>query len=55
MANHALSSMVYLWILEKKGVMLENPQSSPVEILEVWPGDICDQMWLISPYGEKCG
>ena len=47
--------MVYFWILVKQGVMLENPQSSPVDILEVQSGDICDQMWLISPHGEYCG
>ena len=35
--------------------MLENPQSSAVDILEVRFGDICDQMQLISPHGEYCG
>ncbi len=32
--------------------MFENPQSFPVKILEVWFGDICDQMWIIPSDGE---
>ena len=35
--------------------MLENLQSSLVDILEVQSSDICDQMRLISPHGEYCG